>query len=533
MKQSVEIKLRLIGCVLLIAAGVIGNAMTNPIYKLPRNQELPLFHPHTEKFDCVSEVAAVPPVDAQAHAWFLEARKLEDFHLFPEERDYPKIVRLTRQAADRRHWQAMINLASFYIEGFDPKHGVGDAVMLVEEAMQLGIPAAYDRMGIYHMNGTGVTPDATRAYAFLQKAAQMGNSYALAYLAKKLYTNRDEGDSWSNIPVATKMMECAFGQGNMEVAFWLHDSYRVPRGADGKIVESPTAETKSKALRLLHEATKQGGEPSASKLYLQFDGSSDKYHMLPAAIDKARAKRYVKLSDALGFDHRRRFPNLDKMLPLPPADLPPWDGTRDSLLNAVMGVTFSPALPPETPRPAGDRYFVDPAYRLRKTAETTNAQKAPFGGYWQPLVNGQAVKDRPPALYEKNEPFPVMYVPGEYASKPLTDVTWVYHITIRNTEYEVDPIALPGLTRTVPRPAKPVTHRSHEVCTVGGIWQPWVPESHPLQAIVNQPWRQVFLLKGQPFPQPRRDWLLELDEKDLTWHLMEQSGPGMVPKIGG
>ncbi|MBY0239634.1 MAG: sel1 repeat family protein [Burkholderiaceae bacterium] len=533
MKQSTDIKLRGIGCILLIAAGVIGNAMTNPYYKLPRNQELPLFHPHTDKFDCIPEVAAVPPVDAEAHAWFLEARKLEDFHLFPEERDYPKIVRLTRQAAERRHWQSMINLASFYIEGLDPKHGVGDAVMLVEEAMQLGIPAAYDRMGVYHMNGTGVTPDATRAYAFLQKAAQMGNPDALAYLAERLYTNRDEGDRWSNIPIATKMMECAFSQGNTGVAFLLHDSYRVPREAEGRIVESPTPETKDKALRLLHEAVKRGGELSASELYLQFDGPSDKYHMLPTAVDKARAKRYVKLSDALGFDHRRRFPNLDKMLPLPPADLPPWDGTRDSLLNAVMGVTFSPALPPETSRPPGDRHFVDPAYRLRKIAETTNAPRAPFGGYWQPFVNGLEVKDRPPALYDKNESFPTIYVPGEYASKPLTGITWVYHITVRNTRYEVDPIALPGLTRQVPRPATPVTHRSHEACTVGGIWQPWVSEAHPLQAIVNQPWRQVFLLKGQSFPQPKQDWLLDLDAKEVTWHLMEQTEPGMITKGGG
>jgi uncharacterized protein len=59
-----------------------------------------------------------------------------------------------------------------------------------------------------------------------------------------------------------------------------------------------------------------------------------------------------------------------------------------------------------------------------------------------------------------------------------------------------------------------------------------LPESHPLQAIVNQSWRQAFLLKGQPFPQPRRDWLLDLDEKDVTWHLMEQTGPGMVQKSG-
>lgn len=61
-----------------------------------------------------------------------------------------------------------------------------------------------------------------------------------------------------------------------------------------------------------------------------------------------------------------------------------------------MGVTFSLALPPEIPRPPGDQHFVDPAYRLRKTAEITTAQKVPFRGYWQPFVNGRCQGHRPP-----------------------------------------------------------------------------------------------------------------------------------------
>lgn len=41
-------------------------------------------------------------------------------------------------------------------------------------------------------------------------------------------------------------------------------------------------------------------------------------------------------------------------------------------------------------------------------------------------------------------------------------------------------------------------------------------------SIVNQPWRQTWLRPGQPFPQPERDWLLQLSEQDVTWHLMER-----------
>src|SRR5471030_3566826 len=106
---------------------------------LPRNQSLPLFKPHTVTFICVVEATMLPLIDAQADAWFLEARALEDPAIYADDRDYKKTVQLTRQAAERRHWKAMRNLASLYLEGRDPTHGVEDAVQMVEEAMKLGI----------------------------------------------------------------------------------------------------------------------------------------------------------------------------------------------------------------------------------------------------------------------------------------------------------------------------------------------------------------------------------------------------------
>jgi uncharacterized protein len=520
------------GVALVATLFVMGGSMATLPEDLPRNQKLLLFQPHTSTFDCTAEATKLPVVDAQAHAWFREARALEAPSM-EQDPDYAKIIRLTRQAAERRHWQAMLNLASFYVEGLDPKHGVEDAVKLVEEGMRLGVPAAYDRMGTYYMNGTGVPQDATGAYAFWQKAAQLGNPDALAYLGEKLSAGQDGAGHWANIPIAQKMMECAVSQGHGPVAYELKYMYREFRDKSGKIIGDPTVETKARALTWLHEGVKHGCEDCARSLAIEFGRPFDLDQMLPPYVDKARGKRYDMLNDAMHFNRSRRFPNLDKILPLPPADLPPWDGTRDSLLKAAMGVTFSPDLPPEIPRPANDRYFVDPAYYLRKTAESTDALKAPFAGYWQPHVDGKPVEKWLPGLYGKDESFNPIYIPDGWRNKPLSGISWVYHVTVRNSEHEVDPVAVPGLTRKVPRPAKSCACRSHEACPIGGIWQPWVPESHPLQSIVNQPWRQVFLRKEQPFPQPRRDWLLDLDEKVVTWHLMEETGPGMVAKDGG
>jgi TPR repeat protein len=149
---------------------------------LPRNEKLLLFNPHRSSFTCQIETTKVPPIDAQAELWFQEAKSLDDPDAWEEDRDYKKIVHLTRQAAERHHWKAILNLASLYLENRDPPYGESEALLLVEQAMRLGVPAAYDRMGTFYMNGTGVSRDVTKAHAFWQKAAELGNPQAMAYL---------------------------------------------------------------------------------------------------------------------------------------------------------------------------------------------------------------------------------------------------------------------------------------------------------------------------------------------------------------
>ena len=353
----------------------------------PRNQSLPLFNPHVPDFICEIEANKVPPIDAQAEDWFLEARALEDPEIFVEDRDYKKIVALTRQAAERLHWKAMLNLASLYVEGRDPLHGEEEAVQLVEKAMLLSIPAAYDRMGTYYANSTGVNGDITRAYAFWQKAAQMGNPQALGFLGEKLTAGKDYpgAEMWGNIPVAIKMMECALVQGYGPSAYDLSYLYVVLRTPDGTSDGERTTETKERALQVLHTGVKLGCEKCANKLTIEFGDPFDLANMLVPYIDKARAERYGVLSLALGFNPNRRFPNLDKILPLPPADLPPWDGQRKSLLDAAMGVRPPPAIPHASAASLlQEPYFLAADYALRPTGLHSDAPTAPFSAYWQP-----------------------------------------------------------------------------------------------------------------------------------------------------
>ena len=385
-----------------------------------------------------------------------------------------KIVDLTRRAAERLHWKAMLNLASLYVEGRDPLYGEEEAVQLVEKAMRLGIPAAYDRMGTYYANGTGVDGDITRAYAFWQKAAQMGNPQALAYLGEKLTAGKDYpgAEMWGNIPVAIKMMECALGQGYGPPAYDLYYLYVVVRTSDGTSDGERTTATKERALHVLHTGVSLGCEKCANKLTIEFGEPFDLANMLVPYIDKARAERYGVLGRALGFNPNRRFPNLDKILPLPPADLPPWDGQRKSLLDAAMGVSPPPAIPKANAALlSAEPYFLPADYALRPTGLHSDAALAPFSAYWQPAA-GQGLT-RPAQLLRKGEEFRHFNVLDADGKNRYGGVTWEHCLTIRHNHGAVEPRAARGLLREGARPEPLLSCACGQACPVSGVWQPW------------------------------------------------------------
>jgi hypothetical protein len=515
----------------LIFLTLTGCKMTSATEQVrPRDQTLRLFEPHMADFVCQIEAQTVPPIDAQADEWFREAQALQAPDRLVEP-DYSRVVQLTRLAAERRHWKAMLNLATLYLEERDPQHGVDDAVKLVEDGMRLGIPAAYDRMGTYFANGTGVNTDHTRAYAFWQKAAVMGNPQAMAFLAEKMRAGKDGAipGYWANIPVATKMLECSLAQGFGPAADPLHYIYQKPRAKDGTVIGQMNSETKSRAVNVLHEGVKLGCGDCASNLEIEFSRPFDLAEMIAPFIDKARGERYRVFAKELSFNPFNRFPNLDKVLPLPPATLPPWNGDRDTLLAAAMGVSL-----PLTPGKNGvaaprlTRQYLHEDYDLRLVGETTDQPCAPFSGYWRPTFPQLDDSQRSqlgaigPGLYNMDEPFEKFQLRCGNDSITVHGAVWEYWITVRHNHGAVDPQSVAGLTRQLPPEEFPRCIGS-EPCPANGIWQPWLSVDHPMRHAVNQPWRQRWLLKGQAFPDPEVDWLLPVASPDLQWRLLDPS----------
>jgi len=507
------------------------------IQELPRNEELTLFDPHRPGFTCQIEATKVPPIDAQADAWFREAQALDDPDMWEEDRDYKKIVRLTRQAAERRHWKAMLNLATLYLEKRDPPHGEMEALALVEQAMRLGIPAAYDRMGTYYMNSVGVAGDATKAFAFWQKAAEMGNPQAMAYLGDKMAATWDSPNDgfWANMPVARKMLECSLAQGYGPAADSLYYIQLYPRADDGKIAGPRTSDTKALALVTLHKGVQFGCSGCARTLAVDFGDPLDLADMIVPHLDKARSERYVVLHNALNLNPLLRFPNLDKVLPLPPAALPPWDGDKQTLLDAAKGVTPRPSEPQASiASQRQGRQYLDAAYDLRLSDDTTTQAEAPFAGYWQATAPTEPEQVQawlasiPPGLYHPAEPFDIPRYPHELGRRPIQGLVWQHFLTVRHRHGAVEPLAAAGMAREV---VCVEPHRSCDArtpCPITGTWQPWLPIEHPQRHVVNQPWRQAWVTAGQAFPDLHDDPYLQFDPDDLKWNLLDSAEPRLA-----
>jgi len=502
------------------------------IQDLPRNEELRLFDPHRVNFICQIEASKVPPIDAQADAWFLEAQSLDDPDIWEEDRDYKKIIQLTRQAAERRHWKAMLNLATLYLEKRDPPRSEMEALELVEQAMRLGIPAAYDRMGTYYQNSVGMSGDTTKAFAFWQKAAEMGNPHAMTYLGEKLAATWDSPRDgfWANIPVATKMLECALAQGHGPAAYTLAFLQSWPRNADGTSAESRTAATRSRALRTLHEGVKHGCSDCARSLSVEFRNPHDLANMLVPHLDSARSERYAILHNALNLNPLLRFPNLDTVLPLPPAALPPWDGDKHTLLDAAKGVTPPPSEPKTSSASQRQgRQHLDATYNLLPSDDRTTEAQAPFAGYWQAIAPNEPEQVQawlagiPPGLYRTGEAFDLPRYPQQMGSRAIQGPVWQHFLTVRHNHGAVEPLAAAGMAREVELPEAQRGCDARTPCPSTGTWQPWLPLEHPLRHAINQPWRQAWVTLGQAFPDLHNDDYFRLDPDELKWHLLDKA----------
>ncbi|ELX8378791.1 MULTISPECIES: SEL1-like repeat protein [Providencia] len=273
-------------------------------------------------FTCVYEKDTLPPVDPEADIWFKQARELEKVNKY--QRDYKQIGVLYRKAAERNHPKAMLNLSNLIsygkvppIEGKGPAQEVWD---IIQKMAKLDISYGYYQMGHYLDTGYGVPADRTKALTYFRQAADLGSpegQYVIGdiFLAQRL---SDKDNPAYQPEIGKKMLACAAQQGNKEAAFTAAMFYKsVEKNFDI-------------ALEFFQLASENGHRISASILIDTFkiDTTPKDYYYLAVKPDPERSARYeaiVKEMDAS--DETAKFPDIDKIMPLPPAELPEWDGT--------------------------------------------------------------------------------------------------------------------------------------------------------------------------------------------------------------
>ena len=282
------------------------------------------------QFTCIKEADHLPPLDSQADVWFKQARAMQKAEGI---KNYDTIASLYRQAAAKDHYKAMINLQNMLYQGLvEPAHGKAvpeEVIELSERLMKLGVPGGYYSMGQYLENGYGVKRDKAASLAYFRKAADLGSPEGQYVVGKLLmaeqfedpsnpdpYTIRYKPNPAYRPGIGRAMLDCAANQGYGEAANWLAVKYKISKDYKN-------------ALQYYQLAVKNGHDLSALQLEDSFNGplSSNELDYLGVTKDPERVRRYTLIEHEIDSNPSARFPDIDKIVPLPPAELPKWDGT--------------------------------------------------------------------------------------------------------------------------------------------------------------------------------------------------------------
>jgi hypothetical protein len=260
-------------------------------------------------FTCVYEADHLPALDPDAGLLFLYGRYLQKQD---GPKDFNEVARYYRIAAAHGHYKANGNLQKLVSQGFARSASPArETVDLAEQLIKAGIPGGYYDMGHYLELGYGVKQDSELALRYFRKAADLGNPDAQYYVGD-LLAPKDKAPA-----ISRQMTQCATDQGHGRAASYL--------GIDVK-----TDRLYPEAVKAFQKGVEAGDAQSASFLENGFNTlpSDDLYYMaLP--VDLERSRRYKLIGKFLDENDGRnpKIPDIDRIVPLPPAKLPPWDGT--------------------------------------------------------------------------------------------------------------------------------------------------------------------------------------------------------------
>jgi hypothetical protein len=268
--------------------------------------------------------------DPEAYRLYIKARNFwrsrKEFEFKREE--LMGILADVRLAAEKDDWGARALLAHFYFRGLghldtnkvlDPEPEKG--VQILRQAVAAGQAWGYYDLGVAHQYGYGgAAMDEAISWAYYRRAAELGSPDAQMVLAEAYEGAKRRDD-------ALNLRMCAYKQEHGPAAMFL--------GRDAKLDGDFT-----QALKYYQDGTRFGNEEAAAALMLFFGvrrwnsytaEEMSKLRELQLKPDPERERRYQEIDNALELNPDLRLKLLDKVLPLPPAELPPWNGVNDAI----------------------------------------------------------------------------------------------------------------------------------------------------------------------------------------------------------
>ncbi|MBW1250655.1 SEL1-like repeat protein [Pseudomonas tolaasii] len=328
-------------------------------------------------FNCMHE--NIPAQPAEADVLFQYARWLQKNNQLKQDKTVNgEIARLYRIAAENGHFKANINLQNGSMRGDFALSGE-EHLRLSQQLIEVGVATGYYFIGVFLKNGSaGLDQDVAMSLRYFRKAADQGNAQAQYYVGEKL----EPIDISPTI--ALQMYRCAAEQGDGKAATALAVYFQ----DEGEY---------QNALEAFQLGVIAGNSNSASHLSKGFRvQSTDELYYLGQPEDLERAERYEKIWRVLArYSYADpKVPEINDILPLPPAKLPPWDGKlqwlearlanvappkpTDALINELARAKL---LEPATGKPTpGSPAFI----KASSPAPTCQSgQACPQSGYWQ------------------------------------------------------------------------------------------------------------------------------------------------------
>ena len=268
-------------------------------------------------FKCTREASLIPSHDPEADLLYKHARWLVKRNILKKDpAAYPPIERLLRIATAYGHDRANIELRAMLDKSqavsSDP---VNESVDLVQDLIKRGIPAGYYDMGWNLEHGYGVRADADLAFKYYRKSADMGSPEGQFLVGQKLNDTRKWGVDIANIGEA--MTQCAADQGHAEAGLRSGFYFQTTKRYDA-------------AVKYFQIGASAGSATAASSLSDAFsiDDHADPTWGLGQQADGERQRRYGAIQTFLSaYEYLNpTIPEINDIVPLPPATLPPWDG---------------------------------------------------------------------------------------------------------------------------------------------------------------------------------------------------------------